>query len=114
MKIFFTIGGWITISVIIALVIFIIGYLEYKKEKKIVVNGREIVWYPIAVLAGPITVIFILIFLAGCGARWLFTLDWWTRNKVLVKKKDKKDDSNGTPEEETSSENEGTGYATDA
>lgn len=114
MKIFFTIGGWITISVIIALVIFIIGYLEYKKEGKLVVNGREIVWYPIAVLAGPITIIFALICLVGCGAGWLFSLDWWTRNKVIVKKKDKKNNSDGTFEKENSSEDEGTGYATDA
>lgn len=76
MKIFFTIGGWITISVIIVLVIFIISYLEYKKEGKLVVNGREIVWYPVAVLAGPITIIFTLICLAGYGAGWLLSLDW--------------------------------------
>lgn len=113
MKIFFTIEVWIIISIIIALVIFIISYLEYKKKGKLVVNGREIVWYPIAVLAGPITVIFTLIFLAACGAVWLFSLDWWTKNKVLVKKKDRKDNSDGTSEKENPSEDEGTEYATD-
>lgn len=114
MKIFFTIGGWITISVIIALVIFIIGYLEYKKEGKLVVNGREIFWYLIAVLAGPVTIIFTLIYLVAWGAGWLFSLDWWTKNRVLIKKKDKKDNSNGTPKKENPSEDEGIGFATDA
>jgi energy-coupling factor transporter transmembrane protein EcfT len=115
MKIFFTIGGWITISVIIALVIFIIDYLEYKKEKELVVNGREIVWSIIAVLSGPITIIFALIFLVAWGVQWLFTLDWWTRNKVLIKKKkNKEDDNKETLEKEDPFEDEGTGYATDA
>lgn len=114
MKIFFTTEVWITISVIIALVIFIIGYLEYKEKRKLVVNGREIVWSIIAILAGPITIIFTLIYLAACGAQWLFDLDWWTEKKVLVKKKDREDDSNEAPEEKTPPEDEGTGYATDA
>ena len=108
MKIFFTIEAWITISVIIALIIFIVNYLDYKKEKVLIVNGREIVWSIIAVLSGPITIIFALIFLVACGANWFFTLDWWTRKWVLVKEKDKKDNSNETPEKEIS-ENEGTG-----
>lgn len=106
MKIFFTIEAWITISVIIALIIFIVNYLDYKKEKVLIVNGREIVWSIIAVLAGPITIIFALIFLVAYSANWFFTLDWWTRKWVLVKKKDKKD-SNGTSEKEIS-ENEAT------
>ena len=113
MKILFTIGAWITISVIIALVIFIVDYLEYKKEKKLVVNGREIFWSIIAVLAGPITVIFIIIYLAACGADWLFSLDWWTKDKVLIRKKEKKS-NNETVKEEGPSNDEGTGYATDA
>lgn len=113
MKIFFTIEAWITISVIIALIIFIVNYLDYKKEKVLIVNGREIVWSIIAVLAGPITIIFALIFLVAYGANWFFTLDWWTRKWVLVKKKDKKD-SNGISEKEDPSNDEGTGYATDA
>lgn len=113
MKIFFTIGGWITISVIIALVIFIISYLEYKKKGKLVVNGREIVWSIIAVLAGPITIIFALIFLVACGAGWFFSLDWWTEKKVLIRKKEKRSNDE-TIKEENSSNDEGTGYATDA
>jgi hypothetical protein len=114
MKIFFTIEVWILISVIIALVIFVINYLEYKKEKKLVVNGREIVWSIIAVLAGPITIIFILIYLVACGADWLFSLDWWTKKKVLVEKKDKEDNSKRTPENENPSGGEGIGFGTDA
>lgn len=113
MKIFFTIGGWITISVIIALVIFIIDYQEYKKKGKLVVNGREIVWSIIAVLAGPITIIFALIFLVACGAGWFFSLDWWTEKKVLIRKKEKRSNDE-TIKEENSSNDEGTGYATDA
>jgi len=113
MKIFFTIGGWITISVIIALVIFIIDYQEYKKKGTLIVNGREIVWSIIAVFAGPITIIFALIFLVACGAGWFFSLDWWTEKKVLIRKKEKRS-NNETIKEENPSNDGGTGYATDA
>lgn len=113
MKIFFTIEAWIIISVIIAVIIFIIDYQEYKKEKELVVNGREIVWSIIAVLAGPITIIFALIFLVVWGAGWFFSLDWWTEKKVLIRKKEKRS-NNETIKEENPSNNESTGYSTDA
>ena len=107
MKIFFTIGGWITISVIVAVIIFIIDYQEYKKKGTLIVNGREIVWSIIAVLAGPISVIFALIFLVACGAGWFFSLDWWTEKKVLIRKKEKRS-NNETIKEENPSNDEGT------
>lgn len=107
MKIFFTIGGWITISVIVAVIIFIIDYQEYKKKGKLVVNGREIVWSIIAVLAGPITIIFALIFLVACGAGWFFSLDWWTEKKVLIRKKER-GSNNETIKEENPSNDKGT------
>lgn len=113
MKIFFTIGGWITISVIVAVIIFIIDYQEYKKKGKLVVNGREIVWSIIAVLAGPISVIFALIFLVACGAGWFFSLDWWTEKKVLIRKKEKRN-NNETIKDENLSNDESTGYSTDS
>ena len=113
MKIFFTIGGWITISVIVAVIIFIIDYQEYKKKGKLVVNGREIVWSIIAVLAGPISVIFALIFLVACGAGWFFSLDWWTEKKKKKKKKEKRN-NNETIKDENLSNDESTGYSTDS
>ena len=113
MKIFFTIGGWITISVIVAVIIFIIDYQEYKKKETLIVNGREIVWSIIAVLAGPITIIFTLIFLVACGAGWFFSLDWWTEKKVLIRKKEKRS-NNETIKKENPSNDESTGYSTDA